>query len=315
MPLIIMNPWKTKGLTDLSSSGFSTVTGVAVGGASYVTYADDKFYTFPQNGTMYKTTGDGWAGPTNATAFPALVYDNAFAKNSKSKRLFILPTANGNNNTSQVYISDNDGVTWQAKSLPAGAWWRGIASNNNGVVIATSVTSNGSRVNRAALSTDDGNTWIDITARKGFTEGMQYIARLNMFVGIFSSNYIISTDNGATWASYGITGDGGGNPGKIIDDGKQLIMLAASGTSNFIRTSTNGINWTLKPTNYVLPAQARDIAYGNGLYVVTNNTNKCYTSSDLVTWKETQLSMSVFSVAYGNGMFMFGPYGLRYVTP
>jgi hypothetical protein len=323
MPVIVMNPWKPASGTSALNDPTKFVLGTASSNVQpNFSFQDGKFYNWDQGAFYTSTTGTSWTKASSGALMPAFDYAKyGPVKNINSKRIFALPVADPNNNSSQVYVSDNEGVTWQTKNLPHNLQWRGVATNNNGVVIATGATSRGSALNRSAISIDDGNTWTDMTPRKSFyTETMQYIPRLGLFIGGYTTSLSWSFDNGLTWANKSLHLDGNGYVGKIIDTGTQLVMLCA-GTgnnrkANFIRTSTDGVNWVAKTTNLVSPSSVIDIAYGDGVFVITTNTNMILTSTDAENWVQSTLpsGRTALDIAFGNGRFVFGPRGLAYVV-
>lgn len=323
MPVIVMNPWKPASGTSALNDPTKFVLGTASSSVQpNFSFQDGKFYNWDRGVFYTSTTGTSWTQASSGTRMPYIDYNaHGVVKNINSKRIFTIPIDDGNNNMSQVYVSDNEGATWQTKNLPQTLWWRGLATNNNGVVVATGAVRSGSTLNRSAISTDDGNTWVDMTARKSFfTETMQYIPRLGLFIGGYTTAISWSLDNGLTWGNKSLHLDGNGYVGKIIDTGTQLVMLCGGAgnnrKANFIRTSTDGINWVAKTTNLVSSAAVQDIAYGDGVFVIVTNTNTILTSTDAETWVQSNLpsGRTANRVSFGNGRFVFGPTGIAYVV-
>jgi hypothetical protein len=80
----------------------------------------------------------------------------------------------------------------------------------------------------------------------------------------------------------------------------------ASTGLGLILTSTDGITWTKRTFNFYVVTQ--DIIYGNGYYVVCNQSTggTIHYSTDLVTWTEVALpsAAAMYSITYGGGKFL-----------
>jgi hypothetical protein len=86
-----------------------------------------------------------------------------------------------------------------------------------------------------------------------------------------------------------------------------LSQVAATGFG-LVLTSTDGLTWTKRTFNfYVLN---RDITFGNGYYVICNQSSsgKIHYSTDLVTWTEVSLPSpyAMYSIEFGNNKFVVG---------
>jgi hypothetical protein len=126
----------------------------------------------------------------------------------------------------------------------------------------------------------------------------------NIFVGV-SQSFSYSYD-GINW-TFGYLIDAQhvtfGN-GQFVSVGSALsggITL-----TSYIRTSTDGLNWTSRTPSEAM--RFRAISYGNGLYVAvaSEGTNRIMTSPDGITWtsRTTSINPEFSGVAYGNGIWV-----------
>ncbi|MEQ9305400.1 MAG: choice-of-anchor D domain-containing protein, partial [Marinoscillum sp.] len=87
----------------------------------------------------------------------------------------------------------------------------------------------------------------------------------------------------------------------------QGMFVAVSENSNKVMTSTDGVNWTLRPT---LPSASYwyDVTYGNGLFVAVGGGDVCQvmTSPDGINWTARTAAEANYwyAVTYGNGLFV-----------
>jgi hypothetical protein len=126
----------------------------------------------------------------------------------------------------------------------------------------------------------------------------------NVFVGV-SLSYSYSYD-GINW-TLGYLIDAQhvtfGN-GQFVSVGSALSGGVT--LTSYIRTSTDGINWTSRTPSEAM--RFRAISYGNGLYVAvaSQGTNRIMTSPDGITWtsRTTSINPEFSGVAYGNGIWV-----------
>ncbi len=102
-----------------------------------------------------------------------------------------------------------------------------------------------------------------------------------------------STTIGTSWGHYH----------DVIYAGGQWVAVSAH--SNIVATSPDGITWTERSTP---DGEWYDLAYGNGVYVVTGSggTNRLISSTDGITWTaRTPVGYTLWAaVAFGNGIFV-----------
>ena len=96
--------------------------------------------------------------------------------------------------------------------------------------------------------------------------------------------------------------------------------------NGMLHSSTNGISWTLLPlplSNISTSNLIHDIAYGNGIYVISAGTSQTgiLASTDLITWERrtvgTADSRIAVTIKYGNNEFIYGggsPFILNHST-
>ena len=75
-----------------------------------------------------------------------------------------------------------------------------------------------------------------------------------------------------------------------------------------VLTSTDGITWTQRTFNFYVLNQ--DITYGNGYYVICNQSpsGKVHYSTDLITWTEVSLpyALAMYTIMFANNRFVVG---------
>lgn len=125
-----------------------------------------------------------------------------------------------------------------------------------------------------------------------------------LFVG--ASSTIAYSSDGITWTSAGTF-----FPLEYVAFGNGLFVAVGYATvgvtpTSFIRTSSDGINWTVRTPSEAMWFQA--ISFGNGLFVAVARfgTNRIMTSPDGITWtsRTTAINPTFSGVAYGNGIWV-----------
>ena len=162
----------------------------------------------------------------------------------------------------------------------------------------------GNRTWKVVLSevgANDITDWQAATPAQGF-RGMAF--GNGLFVG--ASSTIAYSSDGITWTSAGSF-----FPLEYVAFGNGLFVAVGYATvgvtpTSFIRTSPDGINWTVRTPSEAMWFQA--ISYGNGLFVAVARfgTNRIMTSPDGITWtsRTTAISPTFTGVAYGNGIWV-----------
>jgi hypothetical protein len=145
------------------------------------------------------------------------------------------------------------------------------------------------------------------------------------------ANGLISSTNGSDWEGVSLTHDFYFNgfkyaSGLWVAAGDRFVYANCGDGYNFrdgLFTSTNGLDWADHPEAtqilYDLGADAlvRDVAYGNGRWIVLGrNYGRYLTSTDAINWTPNGLgpflisSDTTRSISYGNGLWIItGDYG------
>jgi hypothetical protein len=162
----------------------------------------------------------------------------------------------------------------------------------------------GNRTWKVVLSevgANDITDWQAASPAQGF-RGMAF--GNGLFVG--ASSTIAYSSDGITWTSAGSF-----FPLEYVAFGNGLFVAVGYATvgvtpTSFIRTSPDGITWTVRTPSEAMWFQA--ISYGNGLFVAVARfgTNRIMTSPDGITWtsRTTAISPTFTGVAYGNGIWV-----------
>lgn len=163
----------------------------------------------------------------------------------------------------------------------------------------------GNRTWKVVLSEVGANNDITAWQASSPTQGFRGMAFGNgLFVG--ASSTIAYSSDGITWTSAGSF-----FPLEYVAFGNGLFVAVGYATvgvtpTSFIRTSPDGINWTVRTPSEAMWFQA--ISYGNGLFVAVARfgTNRIMTSPDGITWtsRTTSINPTFTGVAYGNGIWV-----------
>ena len=231
--------------------------------------------------------------PSSWTSAPAVQETNAWDSITYGNGQFV---AVSNNGTTQVMTSP-DGITWTARTAPAG-YHSGIAYGNGTFAVWG-----------GAMTSPDGITW---TAQSPFYNSASAIAfGNNTFVVVLTGGSVYTSPDGITWTSQT---SGMGNGFYAITYGNGLFVAVGSGTT-YVATSPDGITWTAQTAP--VTDLWRGVTYGNGLFVAVGINGHIITSPNAITWTSRTNSTAYWSaVTYGNGLFVAvgsnanGPVGL-----
>jgi len=223
-----------------ATAGTITSTTIAVTSPAHTVGAVDVVVTNPgalpgtlHNGFTY--TSAYWADHnmpgTSADTYNAVVW-------ASSLSLFVSIGTDGSGNG--LAATSPDGVTWTARTMPAGNWtslaWSGALLVAGGEVVASS--------NGLSATSTDGVTWTSHAGPGAGGSGSAAIAWGNstfVAAGYGNGKTWTSTD-GATWTAR-LTSGSGAFSGAVWASGLSLFVIAPSGVGN-IYSSPTGVTWT-----------------------------------------------------------------------
>jgi len=132
-------------------------------------------------------------------------------------------------------------------------------------------------------------------ARQGGTCALGYCG--NPYAkSAYSTDGIIWTNNNSQFPEYGA---GVGALNSKVANGK----LFAVGDNGYVNISENGVDWTQV---FITSTAIKDIAWGNGRYVVVTNTDFAHSDEDFPTnWNVfTHVNTNWNAIEFGNGVFV-----------
>lgn len=121
--------------------------------------------------------------------------------------------------------------------------------------------------------------------------------------GIFFwlSTLLMKSTDGISWTD-AAWGGGSFNNGGIAYGNNKYVAFSALANC-YIRHSTNLTSWAFTS---VPSFSAKDIAFGNGIFVIVGFSGKVYTSTDAITWtsRTSGTTGALQRVVFGNGAFI-----------
>jgi uncharacterized delta-60 repeat protein len=270
-------------------SGFTTTgfNDVVFAGGAYVLVGNSGMIARSVDGISYSLR----SGPTAGVS--------ALRRVAFGKGIYVAVSDNG-----QVATS-SDGLTWVTRAVSTTGGLSAVAYGNGKFVVAAGNTG-------AFFTSPDGDTW---------TAGAGVIAPTNiasmtfgngLFAAVGNGGAIATSADAVTWTTRG-SGTTSNLAYATYGGGK----FVAVGTASTVVTSTDGVTWTAR----AVPSAGFNltgVAYGDGMYFATQNTNgtsnsgsTIFASLDGLTWNATSPGGGIFNqfsattVAYGNGAFLF----------
>jgi hypothetical protein len=161
--------------------------------------------------------------------------------------------------TNGVMTSDNNGVSWTARTAPA--VWRGVATNGAGIWVAVA----NAGTNRVMRSTNNGGTWNEVVSTVAAAGSWQSVAYGNgvwIAVGASGDNRMMrSTDNGETWDAVMVAES---NWQSVATNGLGTWVAVASFVPNrVIRSTNNGLTWSVESAAGTSSNLWSGVGYGN----------------------------------------------------
>ena len=284
-----------------------------------VTAGSDKFVGITYQGPglsqiVYSANGEGWTSTTipqqrdwrdikfGNGVYIAVAYGTVFARstNGISWTTITVPNANWSsidylsgrwvvvsNGSSSALYSDDDGVTWQTKSLPASAQWIKVKHGANNFI---AISQNNDKV---AISSD-GQSWLlrTITGTEEWSD-LAYGNDRIILIARNSDQIAISEDDGNIWTA---------ESGPAIDDWAHIIFanrkfVIFSGTGSAVYSSRLGTSWLER--NYPLTNPSAAVA-GLNKYLVLADSDAAVASDGSDNRVYRVLTVNVLSGSAGN---------------
>lgn len=213
-----------------------------------------------------------------------------------------------------LYVSSDNGITWETVPGMATAYVIGIGINSSDSDLLIAGLSSNTGIRRSA---DGGQTWSEVGLSTGYMKGFgcdpdhpdtMYVAMSGL-----SNSLYISTDAGASWSPTGPSGSGWGLLVAPFGTGETIIVTTSDG---FYITDDYGSTWNLAVSG---GSYAPAVSDGTDLYAPVNSAGGVYESTDQgQTWNlNTQGIVASYWQAgsYSSAGYLAGHYGGIYRTP
>lgn len=195
-----------------------------------------------------------------------------------------------------------DGTAWTLRSAASAQQWRRIIyGNGTFVVVASNSTADG-----IMTSTTQGASWIRRTAPTGPWWSVAYSPDHDRFVVLGNSTTALYSDNGGvSWSTTTI-------PARLYrsvtyGNGRFVALGGATGDTNRVVISDDGITWTVVDTDDMEGTEWRDLKYDNGVFVAVGWTgsNRLAYSRDGIQWTRVSVPADEWQgLALGGGAFV-----------
>ena len=274
------------------------------------------------NRVVYSTDGASWTGTAAASAqkWWTIAHGNG--------KFVAVALSDDDSVTNKImYASDSDPTSWTAIDAPVHNYWTDVAYGDGYFVAVghgnanTMYSTNG--INWSTLIAPEDYDWSHLNFGKVSVGSTVYSRFLSLGHGdwpypamytdigvndklkIFNSTDAEDVD--LIWSSATPAEENWWRSAAAYGNGKYVTV--ASGGTNRVMYSTDGISWT--SASATEQNSWRGIAYGNGKFVAVsqNGTNRVMYSTDGITWSNSSISgvpntYSWQSVVYGNGKFV-----------
>ncbi|MBK9452394.1 MAG: T9SS type A sorting domain-containing protein [Bacteroidetes bacterium] len=237
---------------------------------------------------------------TQLTGYPS----NATNEISAFGNDVLLCNHNFNYNGRGVYVTTDDGTSWQQRNNGLGADTNVVFVYPlaNGVGLAVIWPNNS--IYKLYRSTDLGLNWSFVQSYTGYPSGATAVSQTEAYFSTGSTMYK-STDNGATWVDLSSSNTYPIGFFAILQNGD----MVARGSDTLIRSTDHGVNWT--PIQTVgLPAMSNGgnalyKAPGDTLYTTVNAMNGIHYSADGgTTWATTGTGITYPTQLFQNQIVM-----------
>jgi hypothetical protein len=222
---------------------------------------------------------------------------NIFCENIKvvNGQLFYCPYSPSVTNP-ELYASP-DGFNWASvKTIPGSGGLYDIAYGAGLYVFVTSYDGSGSL---STYTSPDAVTWTYHNLGIALHRALNSIEfGAGIFVAGTNTGQMITSPDGLVWTNRGVTG-----PADEVYRIRFLngFFFALYPFSNWVNSSLDGISWTVTRTPLAYN-EPRDIAYGNGIYVIAGN-GFIYTSPDLLSWFTHAFAHQNNGLTFASGLF------------
>lgn len=192
-------------------------------------------------------------------------------------------------------LRSQDGKTWsscisQTTKTLSSVW----AANGRFVAVG---------LDALILVSADGYIWTSV----GYTNSGSSPYPLGSLCSVVEGNgkwVALETSNTTgVWSSDGINWTrmytGSGYEKHTIFDGTRFVAVSAGASQSAISTSTDGITWQ----NRNAPGDSTGICYGEGKYILVDQSGLLRSSTDLTNWTTVASASGLRRLAYGDGKF------------
>lgn len=211
------------------------------------------------------------------TGISDLVYiGGAYAPLTNASYFLFGRSTTGTNTT--TYSRSSDGLSWATGTMPASTGW-GKAAFNGTRLVATAYSST-----TTGAYTTNGTTWTSTTIWGSSIASTDIIWDGTRFLvtGNSSTSNLAHSTDGATWTRIDI----GNELNAIAYDGSSRYIALNKAASSTIRTTTGNPTVAGNWSDVSLPESQTwvSVSYGNGIWLISNQRDKAYTSTNGTTW-------------------------------
>ncbi|PKA08663.1 hypothetical protein [Leptospira harrisiae] len=261
-------------------------------------------------GSIIMTSADGgvtWVERTHATVY----YLTSVCSSTERGIIVAVGTTYGGGTTPVVYSAD--GASWiQPSTFPnvnanlTSVCWASI----RGIFCAVGSLSSANVI----FTSEDGINWLQKTAPTG--TGLSKVCfspKRNEFCAIMASGVTILSPDGNTWVNGGTIPTVNSLTGLCWSEEHELyVATGANGTTGYIFTSPDGINWTQRLVTPNTPWQNVCVAEEIGLFcavspIAISGARRVVTSPDGINWtlRSATANNQTYDVTWAKDLGMF----------